>query len=210
MKQSETMPLIIYGCGGHARSVADVALHNGIDELIFVDDNARDNERLFNFKVVRELPSHTQQLIIAVGDNQKRACLLDQFSKNNLSVINLSAHTAYVSKYSQLMAKGIFIAHGAHIGPHTRIGTGSILNTHCVVEHDCHIGNYSHISVNATVAGNCSIGDFVTIGAGATVIDGVKISAQVTIGAGAVVVADIDEAGTYVGIPARRLSLAAL
>ena len=43
-------------------------------------------------------------------------------------------------------------------------------------------------------------------GAGSTVIDHISICDNVMIGAGAVVVKDIMESGTYVGIPARKVS----
>ncbi len=191
--------LIILGCGGHARSVADVALANGIEELIFVDDNARPQEKIWEFNVLKNLPSITAPIIIALGDNQQRA---DRFAqqKNVTSLIALSAH---IGKNARI-EPGVFVANGAHIGPNAQIGANTIINTHAVIEHDCTIGKHCHISVNATVAGKCDIGDFVMLGAGATVIDGIKICSNVIIGAGAVVIQDITEPGTYVGIPARK------
>jgi acetyltransferase-like isoleucine patch superfamily enzyme len=48
--------------------------------------------------------------------------------------------------------------------------------------------------------------DSVWIGAGATVINNVNICGGCTIGAGAVVIKDIDEPGTYVGVPAKMTS----
>ena len=62
--------LIIIGCGGHARSVASVVLQNFPDaKIIFVDENAQDNERIFNFPVVRTLPQDAQNIFVAIGDN---------------------------------------------------------------------------------------------------------------------------------------------
>jgi UDP-N-acetylbacillosamine N-acetyltransferase len=36
--------LLILGFGGHARSVADVAIASGITQLCFIDANAKPNE----------------------------------------------------------------------------------------------------------------------------------------------------------------------
>lgn len=49
------------------------------------------------------------------------------------------------------------------------------------------------------------IGTRTWIGAGATVINNVKICSDCMIGAGAVIVGDINERGTYVGVPAKRI-----
>ena len=43
------------------------------------------------------------------------------------------------------------------------------------------------------------------IGAGATVSNNVNICADCMIGAGAVVIKNIEEPGTYVGVPARKI-----
>ena len=62
-----------------------------------------------------------------------------------------------------------------------------------------------HISVGAHVAGNVTVGSRTWVGAGATISNNVCICEDCMIGAGAVVVKDLEEAGTYVGVPARRI-----
>ena len=57
----------------------------------------------------------------------------------------------------------------------------------------------------AVVAGRARIGRNVFVGAGAVVIDSISVCDDVVIGAGAVVTSSIDEAGVYVGVPARRM-----
>lgn len=49
---SANKDLVIVGCGGHARSVADVAMSCGVCDFIFWDINARENEKLFAFPVL--------------------------------------------------------------------------------------------------------------------------------------------------------------
>lgn len=194
--------LVIYGCGGHARSLADIALDNGIEKLVFVDDHARENEKQFGFDVVKSIPlNEVTECILALGDNNQRAALFDSLKDSN--IISLISSHAHIGKNAEI-ARGVFIGNGAHIGPNARIGDNTIINTHAVVEHDCVIGKHCHISVNAVVAGRSTVGDFVMVGAGATVIDGVKIGSHITIGAGAVVIDDILAPGTYVGVPARK------
>ena len=81
----------------------------------------------------------------------------------------------------------------------------TIVNTHAIVEHDCHIGAFVHLSPGACVAGGCRIGDGVWIGSNATVIPELVIAEGTVIGAGSTVVRPITEAGIYAGTPARRI-----
>lgn len=193
--------LIIYGCGGHARSVADTAIANGIDDLLFVDHNAKPNETIFQYPVVNEL-REMHPYIVALGDAIKRAELFNYFNSEKAHTL-ISKH-AYIG-FNASIGKGTFVGNGVYIGPSVRIGNNTIINTHAVVEHDCEIGNHSHISINTTIAGKCKIGNFVMIGAGATLIDGISICDHVIIGAGGVATQNILEPGTYVGVPIRKI-----
>ena len=206
MKSSlSTQSLIIHGCGGHARSLADVALANGATQLLFVDPNAKKDEQLFGFPVATTAPTETTAAhLIAVGDNQKRAVIFQQLSDNHTAMTSMIAQSAYLGA-EHTLGQNVFVGHRAHIGPRTTIGDNTIINTHCIIEHDCQIGKHAHISVNAVIAGSCQIGDYVMVGAGATVIDGIKIASNITVGAGAVVVSDLTEPGVYVGVPAKKI-----
>ena len=189
----------IIGCGGHARSVADVILHNEPDtKLFFVDENAQLNEKLFGFDVVSECPK-AEIYFVAVGDNTKRKVL-----SQNLKLCSVVAATAHIG-IDAILYDGCFIAHGAHIGPQSQIGTGTIINTYAVIEHEVSVGNFCHIAPNATICGRTTIGDNVFVGVGASIKDSVRICSNVIIGAGATVIRDIMESGTYVGIPARKV-----
>ena len=44
---------VIIGCGGHARSIADVILDNDqYADIVFLDKNAKNNEKLFGFPII--------------------------------------------------------------------------------------------------------------------------------------------------------------
>ena len=189
----------IIGCGGHARSVADVILNNDPSaRMMFVDENARDKETIFGFPVVKALPEEAENIFIAIGDNEKRRKMSE--GKKLISVIS---KTAYISP-TAVIEDGSFIASGAHIGPFARIGRGTIINTNAVVEHEVQVGEFCHLAPHTTVCGRTTIGDDVFIGAGATVIDKIDICSNVTIGAGSVVVKEVDLSGVYAGVPAKR------
>ncbi|ABO51630.1 transferase hexapeptide repeat containing protein [Desulforamulus reducens MI-1] len=200
----KTLSLLIMGCGGHARSVADIALHIGFKELLFVDHGARPGEQIFSFDVHKTFPTSLPMgclVFPASGDNWQRMHQIQIAIENGFSLTNIVSPLAYLGA-GVTVGEGTLLAHHAHVGPSAIIGKGGIINTGAVVEHECQIGDFSHISVNATIAGRCKIGKRVFIGAGAIVIDKVRIADDVVIGAGATVVEDLIESGVYVGTPA--------
>jgi sugar O-acyltransferase (sialic acid O-acetyltransferase NeuD family) len=202
--------LLILGFGGHARSVADIALCMGMPCLRFYDADARIGEQFHDFPAIAILPKVLPEgwaFLPAAGDNRARAEQLDCFAADRLAT--LVSPRAYVGVAARLGA-GSLVAHAAHLGPAVEVGRGAIINTGAIVDHESSIGDCSHVSVGATVAGRCRIGRRVMLGAGATVRDGRCIGDDIVIGAGAVVVSDLLEPGVYAGVPAkplRRLSV---
>ena len=200
--------LVILGFGGHARSVADVALAMGITELYFVDDNAQPDESFLGFPVTTRWPDELEDkwsITPAIGDNGQRKEQMDKIQKAGLRVATIIAPTASIGAGSRI-DQGSFIGHHAHVGPMARIGTGCIVNTCAVVDHESVVGEFTHVSLNSTIAGRCKIGCFAMLGAGATMIDGVNVADGVVIGAGGVVIESLTEAGVYVGVPVKRVS----
>ena len=196
--------LVIFGCGGHARSVADVIHQYGFDiEIIMVDENAHEGETILGHKAVKvyEMCSN-DSCVIAVGDNVARKKIFqEKKAERRITVVSKDSRIGSGVK----IGVGAFVAPFAYIGPQAVIGENTIINSGSIVEHETVIGSHTHIAPNAVVCGHAKIGDNVFCGAGSTVIDTIKICSDVTIGAGAVVKEDIIEAGTYVGVPAKKV-----
>jgi len=203
-----TKGLLILGFGGHARSVADVALSAGAEQLLFVDEQARVGEEFLGFSVLREFSGPLPKgwaCLSATGNNQKRKRQLEQAVSAGWPLTSVLSPRATIGVGASI-SPGCFVAHHAHIGPMAKVGVGCIINTGAIIDHECVVGDYAHISINASLAGRCSIGNFVFLGAGSAVIDGIAIADGVTIGAGGVVIKNIDQPGTYVGIPVKMIS----
>lgn len=195
--------LDVYGCGGHARSVADLAIELGYASLLFIDEAAKPGETIFSHPVVSgSVPDRSADAIVAIGDNAERQRLFEKIAEERR--ISLTASDAFVSG-SAALQPGCFVGHHAYVGPSATVGVNCILNTGCIVEHEVTVGAHTHIAINATIAGRCRIGESCLIGASATVLDGVVICANTVVGAGAVVIDPIDSPGIYVGVPARKI-----
>lgn len=198
--------LTVIGCGGHARSIADVFLDNHLDvqmSLLFLDSNAREHESIYGYPALSvEFPASIQQVIIGIGDNTLRRKLAEKYKQ--WRYVNIIAQDAYIG-HDARMGTGNFIAHHAHVGPSCVIGNHTIINTGASIDHESSVGSFSHLAPHVTVSGRSHIGDNVFMGAGSVVIDKVRIASHIVVGAGAVVVKDLTEPGTYVGVPARRI-----
>jgi len=199
--------LVIFGFGGHARSVAAVALANGVRSLLFVDENAKEGETFVGFPAIRKFDGVIPEgwsCMPATGDNLQRQKQFDLALSAGWPIAKVVARDATIDVDAQI-GPGCFIGHHAHVGPSAQVGKGCIVNTGAIIEHESVIGKFSHVSVNAVVAGRSQLGNFVFLGAGATVIDSVSVGDGITIGAGATVVRSLTGPGSYVGSPASRI-----
>lgn len=200
-------PLVIIGASGHGKVVADIAEQNGYSDIRFLDDDS-------SIKTCGKytVTGNTRELgkvgdadcIVAIGNAKIRERMLDELVSMGANVVSL-LHPQAVVAGSAHIGIGTVVMAGAVINPDAKIGRGCIVNTCASVDHDCEIGDYVHISVGAHMAGTVTAGDRSWIGAGAVVINNIEITSDCIIGAGAVVVNNITEAGTYVGVPARKL-----
>jgi sugar O-acyltransferase (sialic acid O-acetyltransferase NeuD family) len=89
--------------------------------------------------------------------------------------------------------------------PDVSIGNFNYISLNSIIGHDTVIGDFVTIFPGVRIAGHVKIQDRVLIGTGAIIIENIRICSDVIIGAGSVVTKDIQEPGTYVGIPAKRL-----
>ncbi|HUX78697.1 MAG TPA: NeuD/PglB/VioB family sugar acetyltransferase [Alphaproteobacteria bacterium] len=204
----ECKGLLILGCGGHARSIADVALSSGIEQLLFIDSNAKDGEQFLGFPVQRIMEDSLSKgwmCLPGSGDNEQRKLQVEMAELRAWPLATLVAPSASIG-ISSMICPGSFVAHQAHIGPMAKVGKGCIINTGAIIEHDCIIGDYSHISIGAAIAGRSIVGDLCSLFAGSTVNDSIQICNDVIVGSGAVVIDNIQESGIYVGVPARRVN----
>lgn len=199
--------VIVFGCGGHARSIINTLHQFELNiEIIMVDDNAAIDEYILGCKVVQEyILSENDGYIVAIGDNATRKdfynLLIGRKTGCCMAVVSRESHIGLEAQIGQ----GTFIAPHSYIGPQVKIGDNTIVNSGSVIEHEVMVGNHTHIAPHATICGRAVIGDNVFCGAGSTIVDKIYVCDNVIIGAGTVVKEDIIKPGTYVGVPARKI-----
>ena len=200
--------LLLVGAGGHGRVVAEAALRTQRWARLLACD--ADPARSIGYLLpdVPLLPQGEARAIVAgvhlsIGDNCARE--RESGAWGEAPLVSVLHPGALVSNFAQI-DPGCFVAAGAVLGPMAHLGPGGIVNHGAVLDHDVQVGRFCHIAPNATLGGAVRLGDRVLIGAGAVVLPGLAIADDVVVGAGAVVCRDLTEPGTYVGVPARRIT----
>ena len=192
--------LVIIGASGHGKVVADIAVLNEYKDIVFLDDN-KDIKECGGFPVVgKSTEAPEGDLFVAVGNAAIRKRLMERYGDRRQPVL---IHPDAVVAQGVEIGEGSVIMAGTVINPGAKIGRGVIVNTTSSIDHDCSLGDYVHVAVGAHLCGTVSVGDETWIGAGATVSNNVNICGGCMIGAGTVVIKDIDQSGTYVGVPAK-------
>lgn len=193
--------LIIIGASGHGKVIADIAIRNGYEDIVFLDDDENVKE-CAGFPVIgktREALQLDGDKIVAIGNPKIRERIQEDIS----GIVTLIHPDAVISRRVEI-GEGSVIMAGAVVNTDVVIGKGCIINTAASVDHDCMLGDFVHVSVGSHLSGTVNVGKRTWIGAGSTVSNNVNICGDCMIGAGAVVIKDIDKPGTYIGVPARE------
>ena len=194
--------LIIIGASGHGKVIADIAVKNGYEDIVFLDDDESLQE-CAGFPVIgktQEAQTLCGDKIVAIGNASIRARI-----QKELDTVTLIHPNATIGRRVTI-GKGSVVMAGAVINSDTVIGDGCIINTAASVDHDCVIEDFVHVAVGAHLCGTVHIGKNTWIGAGATVSNNINICEDCMIGAGGVVTKDINEEGIYIGIPVEKMS----
>ena len=201
--------VVIIGAGGHAKVIADIIEKSGDEIVGFLDDNKEIGTTIINeYKVIGDLNNRftmavtkeNLEFIIAIGDNKKR----EEISHSPNLKFYTAIHPSAQMGLDVEIQEGTVIMANACINSSAKIGKHCIINTGAIIEHDNIIEDFVHISPNVALGGTVKIGKSTHVGIGSTIKNNITICENCKIGAGAVVVKNIIEAGTYVGVPAKK------
>ena len=186
-------PLILVGCGGHARSLIDVIETLQEWSIIgLIGQQSEVGRTILGYPCIGtdrdlvELRGHCQSACIGVGQIGRstfRADLILRLTALEFSFPSLISSYAYVSRHASL-GMGVTVGHGAVINAGTTIGNHSIINSSALVEHDAMIGERCHISTGALINGGVKIGDDSFLGSGVMIRDNLELPSHTVISAG--------------------------
>ena len=198
----------IIGYGGHAYVVVESHLSNG-NSLNYYTNKVQAKKNPFSLTYLGcESDSNFEgwnlnlSFILGIGDNNLRykiAQLLLSKSQIIESVINPYS----IISESANIGVGVFASKGVLVNSFSQIGDFTILNTGCIIEHECEISTAVHIAPGAVLCGNVKIGKRSFIGANSVIKQGVEVGDDVIIGAGSVIINNVSSNTKIVGNPGR-------
>jgi sugar O-acyltransferase (sialic acid O-acetyltransferase NeuD family) len=196
--------ILIYGGGGHAKSVMEMVLQNGVHTIagIVDDDEHLRGERVLGIPVLgtreilpRLIKQNVQQAANGVGGivdinvRIKIFALLEHAGFSFPAII----HPHATIEPSAKVEEGVQVFANAYVGSEAFLHPRCMINTNVVVSHDCKIGPYTHIAPGALLAGHVHVGERTLVGMGVTTAIGVRIGDGVRIGNGAILLADVPD-----------------
>lgn len=159
--------LIVIGCGGHGRIVAEAAAAS-YRVRGFADDNpARHGVLVDGLPVLgRWQEQEADGFVVAIGDNLARQRVFELVKLSGRSLVTVVASGASVSAHASLGAGTVVLA-GAVAQAGAVVGANVLLNVGAVVDHDAVVGDHGHVGLRAVVAsfGRVAAGEWLPSGA---------------------------------------------
>jgi sugar O-acyltransferase (sialic acid O-acetyltransferase NeuD family) len=189
----------LVGAGGFAK---EVKTYIGIENIsMFVDDSYW-KENSSNILPLSQFDSSKYEVVIAIGDPIERKKMVEKLPED-------TEYFTYIHPTAVIDLKTVEIGKGTIICPYCVLTTNIKIGNHChfnllsTVGHDSFISDFVTTAPGSKISGNCGIGKYVYFGTNSSVREKIKICDNVIIGAGACVVKDINNSGTYVGVPSK-------
>ncbi len=197
--------IVIYGGGGHGKSLIELVQAMGGYRLAgVIDDAVPAGGEVLGLPVLGGAAALSglyaqgvRQAVNAVGgigNIASRVQVFERLTAAGFSCPKVIHPTAFVEASAEI-ADGAQIFPHAYVGSSAKIGFGAIVNTGAIVSHDVELGDYSNVSPGAMLAGAVRIGERCLIGMGVTVNLEVHIGDGARVGNGATVKADVPAGG---------------
>ncbi|MDO4174404.1 MAG: acetyltransferase, partial [Eubacteriales bacterium] len=208
--------LYIIGAGGFGKEVA--CLVERINKIKptwnlkgFIDDDIERHGHIEGGYVVIGDCDYLNNLtketwaVCAIGSAKIRKLVIDKFSNNRYLHFATLIDPSAMLLNCKSIGKGSVVWAGSILSVDSFIGDHVIVNLACTIGHDVQLNDFVTVYPGTNISGNVVVGECSELGTGMQIIQGKTIAPQSIIGAGAVVVKNIEEAGTYVGSPAKKI-----
>ena len=185
-------PLLLIGCGGHARSLIELTESIGewqIQGLVGLPEQV--GSHVLGYPVIgcdEDLPALREEYpaaVLAIGqlpDSAQRVRLSKNLEQFGFQCPVLVSPHAVVSRHAQI-GVGTTVGHGVIVNAGVVVGSHCILNSRALLEHDVQIGHHCHLSTGVLVNGGVTVGSGSFIGSGAMIREGLNLPPLTVVGA---------------------------
>lgn len=207
--------ILIFGAGGFGREV------QWLIECInqknptwtiegYLDDGVEPGTEVNGYQVlggIEKLRDFDENIAVvcAVGSARVREIIINRIKEmGNYQFPNL-IHPDVQMSDSVTFGEGNIICAGNILTVNIEVKDFVIINLSCTVGHDAVLESFVTVYPGVNISGCTIMHKGVELGTGSKIIQGIEVAEKSIIGAGAVVVRDITEAGTYAGVPAKKI-----
>ncbi|WP_319588653.1 NeuD/PglB/VioB family sugar acetyltransferase [uncultured Desulfobulbus sp.] len=183
--------IVLVGGGGHCRACIDVIEQQGLYTIAGIVDVAdKRGSSVLGYAVfatdndLLDLINKYTYFLITLGQikrSDRRIELFNVIYDNGGKLPAIVSPLAYVSKHTKI-GHGTIIMHHALINAGAVIGDNCIVNTKALIEHDVVIRNHCHMATGSIVNGGVVIENGVFVGSGAVIRESILVGRNTTIG----------------------------
>lgn len=148
--------LLILGAGGFGQMVKETALAIGYENVVFLDDAAKEEDVIGMCCDYVLKHSEYPAAVAAFGNNKTRLFWTEKLLEEGYEVPVIIHPSAIVSP-SAVLEPGCFIMQRAVVNTHTKIGKAALINSGAVVDHDSVVEQGAHVGLGSVVKANCTI-----------------------------------------------------
>ncbi len=197
--------LAIFGAGGLAREIAELAGDCGYEDVsLVVDDEYMTESLVDGFPVIpfSQIAIDGFIWLIAVRDSQLRENTVKRLGeKANFATF---IHPTAIIRSNTQIGEGVIIGTRAYVSINVKIGRHVIILGASSLGHDSEVSDFVTVLPRVVISGNSKIGRHAFFGANSSLKEGTVIEDGTVVGMGTVVISNLSK-GVYVGNPARKI-----
>ena len=193
--------IIVYGGGGHGKSVIDLLRVEDKYKIIgIIDDGIQAGSEIMGVSVLggkdklaglfKKGIRLAVNAVGGIGNISSRIKVFDLLDQSGFECPPIIHPTAFIESTANL-SPGSQIFPLAYVGSECRIGFGNIINTGAIISHDCVLDSYVNIAPGAILAGAVSVGEGTLIGMSVTINLNAKIGKNCRVGNSSTVKSDL-------------------
>lgn len=148
--------LLILGAGGFGRMIKETALALGYEEVLFLDDTAKDDDVIGRCCDYHLYHRDYSVAVAAFGNNKTRLFWTQKLLEEEYEVPAIVHPSAIVSP-SVRLEPGCFIMQRAVVNMNTTIKMAALINSGAVVDHDSIVEEGAHVGLGSVVKAHCVI-----------------------------------------------------
>lgn len=155
--------LLILGCGGHGKVVAEIAEDVGYEKIDFLDDNHP--KAIGKINDFEKFKGQYEDAFVGLGNNKLRDELMQNLKDCGYEIPVLVHPSAYVSRTATI-GIGTVIEPKAIVNANSCVGDGCIISVGAIVDHDVKIGSFCHVNAGSIIKAGAVVENFRKLEAG--------------------------------------------